>query len=111
MRWGPAWRSAIREPRHQLHRLGLIGGDRQTGDAGVGPRAIALANAPDGADERHLVAELVRHGGDGLVLALREIELLDLLGGVAEPAADHHVLVEVLVAMAHAAGVERDARL
>ena len=32
-------------------------------------------------------------------------------GGVAEAAADHHLLVEVLVAVAHAADVERHARL
>src|SRR5439155_5019936 len=97
--------------RHQLHRLGLLGGDRQPGDAGVGPGTIALADSGDGPDQRHLVAELVGHGGDGLVFPLGEKELLDPLGGVPEATADHHFLVKVLVAMAHAADVERHVRL
>ena len=77
----------------------------------VGPRAVALADPRRPARPGALVAELVGHGVDRLVLAPRQVQLLDALGGVAVAAADHHVLVEVLVAMAHAADVERDARL
>src|SRR2546422_10388702 len=78
--------------RHQLHRLGLFGGDRQPGDAALGPGAIALADARDRPHQRHLVAELVGDGGDGLVLALGEEQFLDALRRVAEAAADHHLL-------------------
>src|SRR3989454_12188471 len=55
------------EARHQLHRLGLLGGDGQAGDARVGPEAVALADARDRPHQRHLVAELVGGGGDGLL--------------------------------------------
>src|SRR5881397_1379118 len=44
------------EACHHLHRLGLLGRDRQAGDAGVGPSAVALADARDRAHQRHLVA-------------------------------------------------------
>ena len=77
-------RSAVRgvsgEACHQFHRLGLLGDECQPGDTAVGPRAVALADARDRAHQRHLVAELVGDGGDGLVLALGEIQLLDALG-------------------------------
>src|SRR5215510_3248006 len=99
------------ELRQQLHRLGLLGDERQPGDATVGPGAVVLADPPDRAHQRHLVAELVGDGGDGFVLALGQVQLLDALRGVAEAAADHHLLVEVLVAVAHAADVERHAGL
>src|SRR6266545_1580917 len=104
----PCWPG---KARHQLHRLGLLGRECQPGDAALGPGAIALADARDRPDQRHLVAKLVGNGGDGLVLPLRQIELLDALRRVAEAAPDHHLLVEILVAMPHAANVERDARL
>src|SRR5262245_2071585 len=90
------------ESRHQLNGLGLLGHQRQAGDAALGPRAVALADPRDRPHQRHLVAELVGHGGGGLVLALGQVELLDALGRLAEAPPDHHLLVEVLVAMAHA---------
>src|SRR5262245_13138110 len=99
------------EARHQLYRLCLLGRDRQPGDSGIGPRSVPLADPPDRPNQRHLVAELVGDGGDGLVFALGQEQLLDLLRGVAEAAAEHHLLVKVLVAMAHAADVEGNARL
>src|SRR5262249_61176766 len=34
-----------REARHQLHRVGLVGRDRETGDSGIGPGAIPIATA------------------------------------------------------------------
>src|SRR5438093_8760632 len=111
-REGKGWRRrSSRQACHQLHRLGLVGHEREAGDAAVGPRAVVLADPRDGAHQRHLVAELVGHGGHRLVLAPGQVQLLDALGGVAEAAADHHLLVEVLVAVAHAADVERHARL
>src|SRR5882724_4785134 len=57
MRWPLSCGSC--EPRHQLHRLGLFGRDRQPGDAAVGPGPVALADTRDGPHQRHLVAELV----------------------------------------------------
>src|SRR5262249_2535183 len=97
----PLLSHAPRKTCHQLHRLGLPGRDGEPGDAGIRPGAIALADPRDGPDQRHFVAELVGDGRDRFVLPLGEEELLDLLRGVAEAAADHHVLVKVLVAMAH----------
>src|SRR5712692_10504475 len=106
-----ARRRTSSQARHQLHRLGLFGRDRQPGDAALGPGAVALADARDRAHQRHLVAEFVRDGGDGLVLPPGEIQLLNALRRIAEAAADHHFLVKILVAMPHAADVERHARL
>src|SRR5205814_395148 len=103
---GPA---SARQLRHQLHRLGLLGGDRQPREAAVRPRAVTVADAIDRADQRHLVAELVGHRGHGLVLAFGEEQLLDALRGIVEAAPHHHVLVEVLVAVTHAADAERHA--
>src|SRR2546426_6713932 len=96
--------------RHQLHRFGLFGGDRQSGDAALGPGAVALADARDRAHQRHLVAELVGHGRHGVLLPPGQEQLLDPLRRVAKAAADHHLLVEVLVTVAHAADVERHVR-
>ena len=79
--------------------------------AAILPGAVALADAGRRADQRLHVDPFVGHGGDRLVLAMREIEFLDALGGVAEAAAHHDVVVEVLVLVAHAADIERDLRL
>src|SRR5262245_35432697 len=66
-----------REARHQLHCVGLVGRDRETGDSGIGPRAITLADPRDGSHQRHLITELIGDGRDGLILPLGQEEFLD----------------------------------
>ena len=51
-----------------------------------------------------------REAGGGLVLLALEVEVLDLLGLLLEPVPRDERVVEVLLARAHAADVERDER-
>src|SRR5262249_61456721 len=63
------------ELRQQLHRLGLLGDERQPGDAAVGPRPGTLTNPPDPAPQRHTAAELVGDGEGGLALSAGQVRL------------------------------------
>ena len=94
-----------------VDRLGLAGADGQAGGATVFPRAEALLDASRRPDQRFQIHPFVGHRRGGLFLAMREIEFLNSVGGVAEAVTDHDVLMEVLVAMAHAADIQRDLRL
>src|SRR3546814_17026842 len=94
--------------RLDLDGLVLFGADGHRGRARVLPGAVALPDAVRRADERLPVDPLVGDGVGRLLLAPGEIQLLYPICGFAEAAPDHHVLVEILVAMPHAADVERD---
>src|SRR3954452_23965071 len=96
---------------HDLDRLGLAGPHRQTGGAGVLPGAKALADSAGRPDERLHIDPFVRHRGNGFFLAMREIEFLDAVRLVGKATADHLVLVEILVLVAHAADIQRNLRL
>ena len=95
-------------PGQQLERFRLAGAEDQVGHAGALPRGHARADAVGRADQRDLVDQLVGHRRHRLHLLAVEVEVLDLLrlGLVAEPLGV--VVVEVLVARAHAADVERE---
>ena len=54
--------------------------------------------------------QVVGHGVDRLGLLAGQIEILDVVGHVAEPVAGREIVVEVLAASAHAADVKRQLR-
>ena len=85
-------------------------GDVQRGDAGLLHRGEPLADVALGADERHLLQQLVRDLGGGLVLLAVQVEVLDLLGLLLEAVPAGEVVVEVLALGAHAADVQRGHR-
>src|SRR5262249_29002294 len=70
-------RSGAGELGHQLERFRLVGHDGEPGDAGVGPRTVALADPADRPYEGALVAELVRHRGIRLLFPSRQVQFLD----------------------------------
>src|SRR5688572_18709558 len=80
-------------------------------DPGLPPRLQPIPDALRRTDQRHLVGELVGHGGGGFLLLPAEVEVLDLLRFRFEAVAAGEVVVEVLAARSHAADVEREARL
>src|SRR5438876_3122295 len=88
-----------------------VAGDQQRRHAGSLPLGHLLADALLRPAERHPVHQRVRHGRLGLRFPARQVLLLDGLRRVlvAVPARD--VVVEVPAAGAHAAHVEREARL
>ena len=63
-----------------------------------------------GPDQRDVLHELERHRGRGLVLPALEIEVLDVPRLVHVAHAHEHLVVEVHLARAHAADVEREHR-
>ena len=64
-----------------------------------------------GADEAHVVDEVVGDQGGGLGLVAAEVQVLDLGGHVLVAVPAGEVVVEVLALRAHAADVQRDHRL
>ena len=52
-----------------------------------------------------------RHGGDSFGLMVRGVQSLDALGGVAEAAPDHNVVVKILGPVTHPDHIERHLRL
>ena len=72
------------------------------------PRLEPVADALLRPDERDLVGELRRHERDRLVAPAFEEEVLDLVRLGLEAHAAHQLHVEVAVARAHPADVERE---
>src|SRR5262245_1618558 len=107
----PMARSLQRELREQSDRLDLAAADAERADRRGLPRGDTVANPLARADQRDLVDQLVGHCGHRRVPVAAEEGVLDpdrrLL--VAEPLGV--VVVEILVARAHAADVEREHRL
>ena len=62
-------------------------------------------------DQRFQIHPFVGYGSGRLFLAVCEIEFLDPICGIAKSVTNHDVFVKVLVAMAHAADIQRDLRL
>src|SRR5215210_7130014 len=108
--WSGGHRS-LGEVGHQLEGFGMAGTDHDRGHGRIRPDFVALLDALDGADEGKLVAELVGDGLLGLLLTAGEEEVLDAPGGVAVAVTGDELVVEVLVAGAHAADVEGEVRL
>src|SRR5882757_2039419 len=115
-----AWSPLVRmfagsvQPRglgHHLDGLGLTRSHAERIRAAVLPGAVAFAYARRWADQRFQIDPLVRHGSDGFVLVAGEVQFLDALGDVAEPAPDHDVVVKILGPVTHAAHIQRYLRL
>src|SRR3954453_13652880 len=101
----------LRELAH--HRLALLGveghgRDHQRPDARVAIDSQPLGDLVARADERRRVDQLVGQRRRGLLLLAVEVEVLDLVGRVPEPVAPHQGVVEVLLARAHPAHVQRE---
>ena len=63
--------------RHRFQRLGLAGPYVERIGTAILPGAVALADAGGRPDQRLHVDPFIGHGGDGLVLAARQVEFLD----------------------------------
>src|SRR4051812_45456089 len=124
---GNAWPGSPKAPSSSRRRSGgklgdepqlldaLVLGTRDRRDAErADPRVAvdgqALAHPVGGAAQRDRVDELVGHGGGRLVALALEGEVLNLLRRRLEAVARRERVVEVLLARAHAADVERDER-
>src|SRR5216117_2127387 len=88
-----------------------VAGDQQRRHAGSLPLGHLLADALLRPAERHLVHQRVRHPRLRLRLPARQVVVLDGLRRVLVAVATRDVVVEVPPARAHAADVEREARL
>src|SRR6478672_4012426 len=97
------------ELRHRPERVD-VAVELQLGDAALAPHLEIVADLLLGPDQRGLLDERLRHRGRGFVLLAREVQVLDRagLGLVAHPRED--VGVEVHLACAHTADVERERR-
>src|SRR4051794_3292165 len=84
--------------------------DAERADAGVPVDGKPLADVVGRPAQRHGVDELVRHRGGRLVALAVEVEVLDLLRRRLEAIAHGERVVEVLLAGAHPADVQRDER-
>ena len=84
---------------HHLDGLRLVRSHAERIRAAVLPGAIAFADARRWANQRFQIDPLVGHSGDGFFLVAREVEFLDALGGVAEAAPDHDVVMKILGAV------------
>src|SRR3954454_6371787 len=96
-----------------LDALLLRSGDRrdpERADACVAVDGEPLAHVVGRPAQRHGVDELVGHRGGRLVALAVEVEVLDLLRRRLEAVAHGERVVEVLLARAHAADVQRDER-
>ena len=100
-----------RDLGHHLDGLWLARSHAERIRAAVLPSAVAFADARRWADQRFQIDPLVGHGGDGFGLVAREVQFLDALGGVAEAAPDHDIVVKILGPVTHAAHIERHLRL
>src|ERR1700676_4545793 len=96
---------------HHLDGLGLTRSHAERIRAAVLPGAVAFAYARRWADQRFQIDPLVRHGSDRFVLVAGEVQFLDALGGVAEPAPNHDGVVKILGPVTHAAHIQRHLRL
>ena len=83
------------------------GGDGERGHARVGVAPDPLGDPLARPDERGRVDELERHRRRGVAVPSVEVEVLDPGRGLLEPHPAGQLVVEVLVARAHAADVER----
>src|SRR6476619_3311513 len=61
-------------------------------------------------DEGYMSYQVIGNGVDRLGLAAGQVEILDVVGHVAESVARREVVVEVLAASTHAADVQRQLR-
>src|SRR5262245_55126798 len=95
---------------HRTHRGG-VAGDHQRRRARGLPLGQPLAKALTRPAECDLVDERVGHRRGGLVLAVGKVGVLDALGSLLVAVATGDVVVEVPTPRAHAAHVERQARL
>src|SRR5438132_1924068 len=96
-----------------LLALALVGHDRphdQRVDPRVAERADLLFRLVAWADDRDQVDQLVGQCEHRLGLLSRQVQLLHVLSGLFEPIRRYEAVVEVLLARAHAADVEREDR-
>src|SRR4051794_22000064 len=124
---GNAWPGSPKAPSSSLRGSGgklgdepelldpvvLRSGDRrdpERPDPRVAVDGEPLAHVVGRPAQRHGVDELVGHRGGRLVALAVEVEVLDVLRRLLEAVAHGERVVEVLLARAHAADVERDER-
>src|SRR5438552_3449573 len=88
-----------RRLRHDFNRLRLARADGEAGCSRVLPRAEPLPDPLRWTHQRFLVHPFIGYCRYRFFLAMGEVQLLDVFGGVPETAPDHHVLVEILISM------------
>src|SRR4051794_5214829 len=100
--------SASHEVGHLPQVVGVAAHEHR-GHRNLPPAGVELlAHLLDGADERHVLDQLERHGADRLVLLPGEEEVLDLFDLLGVTHAGEQVGVEVDLASAHATDVEAE---
>src|SRR5208283_5884775 len=97
--------------RDDAQRLGLAGPDQHRGDRGRLPAGELIPHMLARADQRDRVDQFVGHGGLRLVLLAGEVEVLQLGRQVFVAEVADVAVVKVLVARAHPADIEGEARL
>src|SRR5580658_5686837 len=79
--------------RHHFNCLGLTRADRHTAGPAVLPRPETLPDPSRRANQRLKIYPFVGHSRGRLFLAMREVEFLDPVRGIAKSITNHNVFV------------------